>query len=152
MRPSARKPPRPMSEHILAFIDYSRRGDEVVSVAQDLATSTGARLTLLAVAVIEDERRGCCDLRSGLWNRMQRELAAEQLRKAERQLAPGVHATFAVAEGLSVEATLVDESLSGDYDLIIVADERSSPLRRRARLADRLRPRVACEVKTPGSR
>jgi nucleotide-binding universal stress UspA family protein len=69
-----------MSEHVLAFIDDSRRGDAVVSVAQDLATSTGATLTLLAVAVIEDERRGCCDLRSGLWNRMQRELAAEQLR------------------------------------------------------------------------
>jgi nucleotide-binding universal stress UspA family protein len=141
-----------MSEHVLAFVDDSRRSDEVVSVAQDLATSTGARLTLLAVAVIEDERRGCCDLRSGLWNRMQRELAAEQLRTAERRLAPGVHATLAVAEGSSVEATLVDESLSGDYDLIIVADEGSSPLRWRVRLADRLRRRVACEVKTPGGR
>jgi nucleotide-binding universal stress UspA family protein len=138
-----------MSEHVLAFVDHSRRSDEVVSVAQDLAASTGARLTLLAVAVIEDERRGCCDLRSVLWNRMQRELAAEQLRTAVQRLAPGVHPTLSLAEGPTVEDTLVDESRSGDYDLIVVADERRSPLRRKARLADRLRDRVACTVRTP---
>jgi nucleotide-binding universal stress UspA family protein len=139
-----------MSQHVLAFIDHSSRRDDVVSVAQDLATSTGARLTLVAVAVIEDERRGCCDLRSGLWNRVQRELAAEQLRTAEQHLAPGVHPTLAFAEGPTVEDALVDESRSGDYDLIIVADERGSLLRRKARLADRLSDRVACEMRTPG--
>jgi nucleotide-binding universal stress UspA family protein len=139
-----------MTEHVLAFVDDSRRSDEGVSVALDLATSAGARLTLLAVALVEDERRGCCDLRSGLWNRMQRELAAEELRTAERRLAPGVHPTLAVAQGPTVEDTLVEELLSGDYDLIVVADERSSPLRWKARLADRLRGRVACQVKTPG--
>jgi nucleotide-binding universal stress UspA family protein len=141
-----------VTQHVLAFIDHSRRSDEVVSVAQQLASSTGAGLTLLAVAVIEDERSGCCDLRSHLWNGMQRELAAEQLRAAHPHLGPGVHPTFAVAEGSTVEAALVDECRSGDYDLIIVADERRSPLPWRARLADRLRRRVACEVKTPGGR
>jgi nucleotide-binding universal stress UspA family protein len=141
-----------VTEHVLAFIDDPRASGEVVSAAQELATSARARLTLVAVAVIEDERRGCCDLRSALWNRMQRELAAEQLRTAEQHLAPGVHPTLAVAEGSTVEDTLVDKSLSGDYDLIVVADERRSPLRWRARLADRLRGRVACDVKTPGGR
>jgi nucleotide-binding universal stress UspA family protein len=138
-----------VSEHVLAFVDDSRGSDGVVSVAQDLAASTGARLTLVAVAVIEDERQGCCDLRSALWNRMQRELAAEQLRAAAQRLAPGVRATLAVAEGATVEDSLVDESLAGDYVLIVVADERRSLLRRRAPLADRLRGRVACEVTTP---
>jgi nucleotide-binding universal stress UspA family protein len=132
---------------VLAFIDGSRRSDEVVTIARELATSTGARLTLVAVAVIEDERRGCCDLRTSLWNRMQRELAAEQLRTAQRQLAPGIRPTLAVAEGSSIEDALADES--GRYDLIIVGDERRSVLPWRARLADRLRSRVACDVKTP---
>ena len=140
---------RSVSGHVLAFIDDSRRSDEVVSVAQELARATGARLTLVAVAVIEDEPRGCCDLRTSLWNRMQREIAAEQLQAAGQHVAPGVHPVLALAEGSTVEDTLVDELRSGDYDLLIVADERGSLLPWRTRLADRLRGRVACEVKTP---
>ena len=138
--------------HILAFVDDSRRSDEVLSRAQDLAAPGDARLTVVAVAVIEDERAGCCDLRSGVWNRMQREIAAEQLRMAHARLAPGVRSTLAVAEGPSVEESLVSESRSGEYDLIVVADERASLLPWKARLADRLRARVACDVVTPSSR
>jgi nucleotide-binding universal stress UspA family protein len=139
-----------VSEHVLAFVDDSRASHEVVSAAKHLATSSAATLTLVAVAVIEDERRGCCDLRAVLWNRMQRELAAEQLRAAEQQLGAGVHPRLAVAEGSTVEDSLVDESLAADYDLLIVADERKPLLPWRTRLADRLRGRVACDVRTPG--
>lgn len=141
-----------MRSHVLAFIDDSRRSAGVVSAAGDLASSSDASLTLVAVAVVEDERRGCCDLRTGLWNRTQRELAAEQLRSAQAQLAPGVRPKLAVAEGSSVEESLVQESRSGDYDVIVVADERRPLLPWKVRLADRLRARVACEVKTPGGR
>lgn len=137
---------------MLAFLDDSRRSDEVISTAQEVAASSDARLTLVAVAVVEDERRGCCDLRSGLWNRMQRELAAEQLRSAQAHLAPSVLATLAVAEGPSVEESLIREARSGDYDLLVVPDERRSMLPWKAGLAERLRTRVACEVRTPRER
>ena len=91
---------RSRPRHVLAFVDHSRGSDAVVAAAQELATSSRAELTLLAVAVVEGERPGCCDLRSGVWNRAQRELAAEQLQTAKARLAHGVRPTLAVAEGL----------------------------------------------------
>jgi hypothetical protein len=135
---------------VLAVVDDSPHCGDVVSAAQELAGD--ARLTLVAVAVVEAERSGCCDLRSGVWNRMQRELAAEQLRNARTHLAPDIRPAFAVAEGSSVEDSLVRESLAGGYDVIVVADERRPMLPWRTRLADRLRARIACEVMTPGGR
>jgi nucleotide-binding universal stress UspA family protein len=134
---------------VLAFVDESRRSDGVFSAAQELASTRGAGLTFVAVAVIEDERRGCCDLRSGIWNRMQRELAADLLRRARQRVAPGIHPALALAEGSSVEAALAEEARSGRYDVILVSDERRSALPWKAGLADRLRRRVACEVMTP---
>src|SRR5919108_1146770 len=89
--------------HVLAVVDDSRRSGEVVAAAQELAAAGDARLTLVAVAVVEDERPGCCDLRSGVWNRVQREVAAEQVQSARAQLAPGLRPRLAVAEGPSVE-------------------------------------------------
>jgi hypothetical protein len=138
--------------HVLAVVDDSRRSGEVVAAAQELAAAGDARLTLVAVAVVEDERPGCCDLRSGVWNRMQREVAVEQLQSARAQLAPGLRPRLAVAEGPSVEESLVGESLAADYDVIIIGDERRPLLPWNSRLADRLRARVACEVRTPGGR
>ena len=138
--------------HVLAVVDDSPRSREVLSVAQELATAGDARLTLVAVAVIEQERSDCCDLRSGIWNRIQRELAAEQLRNARAHLVPGIRPAFTVAEGRSVEESLVRESRAGDYDLIMVPDERRPMLPWTTRLADRLRARVTCEVMTPSGR
>ena len=140
------------ARRVLAFVDGSRGSDEVVAAAQELATPSDARVTLVAVAVIEDERPGCCDLRSGVWNRMQRELAAEQLRTAEARIGSGVRPRRAIVEGTSVEQSLVDESRSGGYDLIVVANERRSRWPWRSCLADRLRARVDCEVVTPEDR
>ena len=141
-----------MRPHVLAFIDDSRACDDVVSVARDLSAAGEARLTLVAVAVIEAERNGCCDLRSGVWNRSQREVAVEQLRRARTLLPAEVDAALAIAEGPSVEESLVRESISGGYDLVVVADERRRLMRWKAPLADRLRARLGCEVTTPGGR
>ena len=135
-----------MTRHVLALIGEASVADGVMMAARAVATSTGARLTVVAVAVIEDERRGCCDLRSGLWNRMQRELAAEQLRTAEQRLAPAFRAAFRIAEGSSVEDALVREANAGDYDVMIVPEDRRSWLRRKPGLADRLGGRVPCHV------
>jgi hypothetical protein len=56
--------------------------DRDVRRPQSSRTAGDARLTLVAVAIVEEEHSGCCDLRS-VWNRMQREFAADD---AERPL------------------------------------------------------------------
>lgn len=118
-----------------------------------MAAATGASLTVIAVAVIEPERRpGCCDLRSGMWNRIQREIAEELLLTVQRRLAPDVRATFALAEAESVEAAVVREADARGCHLVVVPDERRPLLPWNVTLADRLRRRSDRTVVTPGER
>ena len=140
--------PRSEAGPVLALIDGSRHDGELLMVARDIAATKGGPLIMVAVAVIEPERRGGCDLRSGVWNRMQRELASDQLRRAQQELVPDACAVFALAQGPSVEAAVMGAADSRGCGLIVVPYERRSLLPWRATLADRLRNRGDREIVT----
>jgi nucleotide-binding universal stress UspA family protein len=133
---------------VLAFVEDTPRGREVPSAAHELAVRVGGTLTVVAVAVIERERLHCCDLRSGTWNRMQRELAAEQLRLTQAQLALSPGVSFVLSEADSVEAALAREAAARACDVIVVPEQAQPLLRRRNTLAARLRRRAGCDVLT----
>ena len=137
-----------MSGHVLAFVEDSPRGRAVPSAADRLAARIGATLTVVAVAVIERERPHCCDIRSGTWNRMQRELAAEQLRNTQAQLASSPGVNFVLSEADNVEAALAREAGARGCDVIVVPDQAHPLLRRRNTLAARLCRRVGSDVLT----
>ena len=137
-----------MSDHVLAFVEDTPRGREVPSAADRLAAQIGATLTVVAVAVIEREQLHCCDIRSGTWNRVQHELAAEQLRDTQAQLASSPGVSFVVSEADSVEAALAREAAARACDVIVVPDQAHPLLGRRSTLAARLRRRVGCDVLT----
>ncbi len=133
---------------MLAFVEDTPRGREVPSAADRLAVKLGAALTVVAVAVIEREQLHCCDIRSGTWNRMQRELAAEQLRDVQAQLASSPGVTFVVSEADSIEAALAREAAARACDVIVVPDQRHLLLGGRNTLAARLGSRVGSDVLT----
>ena len=137
-----------MSGDVLAFVEATPRGREVPSAADRLAARTGATLTVVAVAVIERERPRCCDIRSGTWNRIQRELAAEQLQTTQAQLASSPGVNFVVSEADSIEAALACEAATRACDVIVVPDQAHPLLGRRNTLAARLRRRVVGDVLT----
>lgn len=138
-----------MSGHVLAFVEDSARARDVTTVADEVATKMGAALTVVAVAVIEQVRPRCCDLGSGVWNRLQRELAAEQLESARQQLAARPHVSFVMTEGGSVEDALACEAGARDSDVIVVPDQPRSVLPWSGSLPARLRRRVDGDVFTP---
>ena len=137
-----------MSGHVLAFVEDTPRGREVPSAADRLAVKLGATLTVVAVAVIEREQPHCCDIRSGTWNRMQRELAAEQLRDTQAQLASSPGVSFVLSEADSVEAALAREAAARACDVIVVPDQAHPLLGRRNTLAARLSRRVGSDILT----
>lgn len=70
-------------DHVLALFDVSGQGRQALRAGARLAEVPAAKLTVTAVAVLEDQR-GCCDLRSDIWNRLQREAAAADVQLAKQ--------------------------------------------------------------------
>jgi hypothetical protein len=136
----------PSGDHVIAFI-----GDDIstVQTAKDAATRLRLRLSIVAVAVVEPERRGCCDLRSGVWNRLQREDAAARLTAARRLT--GSDAEFLIAEGATPSEALIRLIERRGARLIVLPDEPRRPLGRRRGLADRVRRATDVVVTTPGA-
>lgn len=134
----------PSGDHVIAFI-----GDDIdtVQTAKDAATRLRLRLSIVAVAVIEPERRGCCDLRSGVWNRLQREDAAARLAAARRLT--GSDAELLIAEGTTPSEALIRLIERRGPRLVVLPDEPRRPLARRRGLADRVRRATGVVVTTP---
>ena len=74
----ARSDPR----HVLVLYEDSRRGAAAVERAAETAARANARLSVVAVAVLEREGARCCDTRAGYWNQVVQELAAGDLERA----------------------------------------------------------------------
>src|SRR6185436_4275489 len=78
--------------HVWVLYKSSDRADEVLRETCRHAS----RVTVVAVAREETERGGCCDTRSTLWNRICRDLAREELSKAQGAVADSSRIDFRV--------------------------------------------------------
>ena len=116
---------------LLVPVDASSESRDALQAACDLARAWEASLTVLAVAVLEAERNGCCDTRTPLWNRMQREVAAEDLAAARSRVATG-DVEFITAAGEDLATVVEQEARARACDAVVVPGRRR--LRRKNRL------------------
>jgi hypothetical protein len=127
---------------------YTGGDTSTVTAAALLASEHQATLTVIAVAVIEPERRGCCDMRSGVWNRLQRE-DARRHREMARAALEDVGATFEVHEGPDV-ATALSAAIEAPEREILVLPKTRKPRPGRHKLAQRIARRTATSVRVVG--
>jgi nucleotide-binding universal stress UspA family protein len=109
--------------HIIVLCERTRQGDEAIRKAANIATRTGAGLTL--VAVTERVNSGCCDLRSASWNCVVQELAADDLVRAKRVLGPSLVVEAGVVAGPSVSGAVAEEAQRCGADMIVLPAHRS---------------------------
>jgi len=133
--------------HVLVLFDSSTRGRRALRAAERLAVIAGARLTVVTVALLE-VRRGCCDLRADIWNRLQREAAAGDLQVAKETLRAIECVNFVAAASSRLEDALTAETLASDCDVVVVPDPRRSMLPRRGALSAAVRDRSQRRVLT----
>jgi len=114
--------------HVWVLYRSSDRADEILREACRHAS----RVTVVVLAREEPERGGCCDTRSTLWNRICRDLAREELSRAQGAVgdSPGIDFRVLVAPVRDVVACLTREALARGADEIVVADPRGSGLGR----------------------
>jgi hypothetical protein len=129
--------------HVIALCERSRQGDEAIRKAADIAALTGAKLTIVAAAVTERVDIGCCDLRSTYWNGVVKELAADDLLRAQRVLGPIRAASVRIVAGPSLSSALAAEAERCGADTIVLPAQRGVvpwTRRRRARQMRRTMP------------
>ena len=102
--------------HTLVIYRASGRADAELGELARAVRERGGRLTVLALAVEEPVKRGCCDTRSVLWNRITREIAQKDLARARMVVEDAAEAE-AVDNGAEVE---VGVRVDGGRDLLDV--------------------------------
>lgn len=127
----------PAPAHILVLYESSRRSAAALEQAADLATRSGARLTVVVAAILESEHPSCCDTRAGYWNGIVRELAAADLVRARGLLRAGTAADFRVVPARSIPIALASEAERCGADLVLVPSARGIRRSRRARQVQR---------------
>ena len=124
----------------------SARGDASLREAARVTRRRGGRLSVVALAPVEPEHARCCDMRSVLWNGVQRELAESELAKARLAVDddPTVDLTVLGYLGLRAADAIAGHAAELDADRIVVADARAAGLGRWAQR--RLRRRSVVPV------
>jgi hypothetical protein len=130
-------------EHALVLYRASATAD----AALQSLSERGARMTVVVLARAETQRKGCCDTRSVLWNRICRELAREDLSRAAHAVSDRSWVEFQVlgAPASDPASALASEAARCGADEIILADPRASGLGRIERR--RLKRRSAVPVR-----
>jgi nucleotide-binding universal stress UspA family protein len=128
--------------HVLVLYEGSRRGAAAVERAAETAARTHARLTVVAVAVLERADARCCDTRAGYWNQVVQELAASDLDQARSLVGDRASAEFKVLTGDSVLDAVTREARRSGAELVMVPSDRGIFPWSRARRARRLQRRA----------
>ena len=130
-------------EHALVLYRASATADAAL---QSLSESD-ARMTVVVLAREETQRKGCCDTRSVLWNRICRDLAREDLSRAAHAVSDRSRVEFQVlgAPASDPASAIASEAARCGADEIILADPRASGLGRIERR--RLKRRSAVPVR-----
>ena len=121
--------------HILVLYHGSEKADRRLGELARLGAERGGRLTVLALAVEEPTSRRCCDTRSVLWNKVQREFATDDLARARDVVGGAEQVEFDVLAhgGRGVAAAVADEARRRGADAIVMAHPGSCGLTRRER-------------------
>jgi hypothetical protein len=132
--------------HTLVVYGASARGDASLRDAARVARRRGARLSVVALAPVEPEHLRCCDMRSVMWNGIQRELAESELLKARLAVDDDETIDLHVLGylGLGAADAIARRATGLGAERIVLADPRAAGLGRWARR--RLRRRSAVPV------
>jgi len=118
--------------HTLVVYGASARGDAALREAARAARRRGERLSVVALAPVEPEHSRCCDMRSVMWNGIQRELAESQLARA--RLAVGDDAAVELAvlgyPGVAAGDAIAGRAAELGAESIVLADARAAGLGR----------------------
>jgi hypothetical protein len=128
----------------------SARGDALLREAARVTRRRGGRLAVVALAPVEREGARCCDMRSVMWNGIQRELAESELLKARLAVEddPSVDLHVLGYPGPSAADAIARRAAELGAERIVLADPRAAGLGRWARR--RLRRRSSVRVDDPG--
>jgi nucleotide-binding universal stress UspA family protein len=132
--------------HVLAVYEPSRCGDDAVRRAAELAAGSGARLTVVTVAVAEPTDRKCCDTRSAYWNGVLQEVAGDELGRARLAVGSSAVAEFRVISGRSVPSAIADEAERCKADVVVLGREQGLLPWTRMRRARQVRRRTSRAV------
>jgi hypothetical protein len=113
----------------------SSRGDASLREAARATRQRGGRLSVVALAPVEPEHARCCDMRSVLWNGVQRELAESELAKARLAVDDDktVELTVLGYNGLGAADAIARYAAELGAERIVLADARAAGLGRWAR-------------------
>ena len=128
----------------------SARGDASLREAARTARRHGGRLSVVALAPVEPEHARCCDMRSVLWNGVQRELAESELAKARLAVDDDAAVELQVLGylGLGAADAIAGHAAELGAERIVLADPRAAGLGRWARR--RLRRRSSVPISEDG--
>jgi len=116
----------------LVVYGASARGDALLREAARAAVRRGSRVSVVALAAVEPEHSRCCDMRSVMWNGIQRELAQSELARA--RLAVGddvsVHLDVLGYPGASAADAIAGRAAELGAQSIVLADARAAGLGR----------------------
>jgi hypothetical protein len=132
--------------HTLVVYGDSARGSASLREAARVARRFGGRLSVVALAPVEPEHVRCCDMRSVMWNGIQRELAESELVKARLAVDddPSVDLHVLGYLGLGAADAIAGRAADVGAERIVLADPRAAGLGRWTRR--RLRRRSAVPV------
>src|SRR5919109_1655617 len=99
--------------HTLVIYRASGRADAELGELARAVRERGGRLTVLALAVEEPVKRGCCDTRSVLWNRITREIAQKDLARARMVVEDAAEAE-AVNDAAEAKAQVVEDAAEAE--------------------------------------
>jgi hypothetical protein len=130
--------------HTLVVYGASTRGDASLREAARASRRRGGRLSVVALAPVEPEHARCCDMRSVLWNGVQRELAESELCKARLALEDDATVDLHVLgyQGLGAADAIAGRASELGAERIVLADPRAAGLGRWARRRLRRRSEV----------
>jgi hypothetical protein len=118
----------PAQPHLLVLYRSSDRADAALRAICE----QGSRVTVVALARQEPNKRGCCDTRSVLWNGLCRDMAHEELSRALVAIDDPARVAFHVLVALDGEVVdaVTSEAAARGADEIVLADPRASGLGR----------------------
>jgi nucleotide-binding universal stress UspA family protein len=83
---------------VLVSFDGSDRACAALADGAVAARASGGRLTVLALAAVEEPMR-CCNMQTTFWNREMRRLAQESISRARSLVDPALDADFVIRRG-----------------------------------------------------
>lgn len=113
---------------MLVYFDGSDRASAALADGAAAARASGGRLTVLALAAVEEPMR-CCNMQTTFWNQEMRRLAQESISRARSLVDPALDVDFVIRDG-SRRRDVAAAALELGCDVIVEPTRRGRSLRR----------------------